>query len=469
MLIRTIRRLTDNDLHNAFTGAAWFKGDLYVAYRQGDDHVDPQGRLMVLRSRDQGKTFDTVAAIRGEHETRDAHLYAVGNERLCLVGFEGDASKKRTRYSGVASTTDGSIWSGWTRFTGCEHDVMWRPRYHNGMHYCVGYNPYGKDNGGDEQGRKATWYQSKDGIAWEAKHILHQGHDNCSEGAIWFNEKDDSVKVLLRRELAKRYPVLYQSKAPFEKWTATEISIPLHGPAIWEIAGDTFIGGRWYPNPQTPLTAIFKLDDKLQPHLQTVLPSGPGFDHSYIGPAPCPDDPYRIMLSYYSAHASRGTPTIPQQCLPDIFLVEAEVNVPWLSDWKVSPIQPGSCVLPLSLKDKPAGSDWADAQATPGDNPSVPGYVPATAQIQSKEGVVWLTTTVKSDSDKTATLRLGYDGPIRAWINNDCVVEYALCNTLPCRPDLTKVNVKLVKGDNTLTIALQSRGGKSTGIFARCH
>lgn len=80
-----------------------------------------------------------------------------------------------------------------------------------------------------------------------------------------------------------------------------------------------------------------------------------------------------------------------------------------------------------------------------------------------------MTTTVKSDSDKTATLRLGYDEPIRAWINNDSVVQYAPSNTVPCRPDLTKVNVNLAKGDNTLTIALQSRGGKSTGTFARCH
>lgn len=469
MLIRTIRRLTDNKLHNAFTGAAWFRGNLYVAYRQGDDHVCPQGRLIVMRSRDHGKTFDTVAAIRGEHETRDAHLYAVGDERLCVVGFEGDASRKRTRYSGVASSTDGSIWSAWTRFSGCEHDVMWRPRYHNGMHYCVGYNPYSSDQGGGDHGRKATWYQSKDGLAWEAKHILHEGHDNCSEGALWFNEKDDSVKVLLRREKAQLFPMLYQAKAPFEKWTATEITVPLHGPAIWEIAGDTFIGGRWYPNPQTPLTAIFKLDGNLKPHLQTVLPSGPGFDHSYIGPAPCPDDPYRIMLSYYSAHASTGTDTIPQQCLPDIFLVDAEVNTPWLSDWKISPIQQGNGLLSLSLSDKPGDAGWVEATATPGDNPSVPGYVPASGQIAGKDGVVWMTTMITSDASKTATLRVGYDGPVRAWMNDTCVVEHAPCTTRPARPDLTKVDVQLKQGQNILTLAMQSRNGLSTGIFARCH
>ena len=250
--------------------------------------------------------------------------------------------------------------------------------------------------------------------------------------------------------------------------------MPLHGPAIWEIAGDTFIGGRWFPNPQTPLTAIFKLDDQLKPHIQTVLPSGPGFDHSYIGPAPCPTDPYRIMMSYYSTHANTGTATVPQQCLPDIFVVEAEVNTPWLSDWRVSPLQTEQKILDIKIGDKPedgktAGNDWVDSQATPGDNPSVPGYVPDAGQIAGKDGVVWFTTTFTSDKAKAATLRLGYDGPVRAWINNDCAVEYEACNSLPCRPDLTKANVQLKQGQNTLTIALQSRGGKSTGIFARCH
>ena len=36
--IRSVRRLTDDANHNAFTGAVWFQGALYLAYRQGDRH-----------------------------------------------------------------------------------------------------------------------------------------------------------------------------------------------------------------------------------------------------------------------------------------------------------------------------------------------------------------------------------------------------------------------------------------------
>ena len=70
-------------------GAAVSLGALYLAFRQGDHHADPQGKILVLRSRDDGVTFDHVAVLRGEHDTRDSHLYA-SDGRLRLVGFEYD-------------------------------------------------------------------------------------------------------------------------------------------------------------------------------------------------------------------------------------------------------------------------------------------------------------------------------------------------------------------------------------------
>ena len=84
--VRSVRRVTDNVRHNAFTGACWFKGNLYIAYREGDAHVCPFGRLVVLRSRDNGYSWDHVAVARGPGDTRDAHLYTDGN-RLYVVGF----------------------------------------------------------------------------------------------------------------------------------------------------------------------------------------------------------------------------------------------------------------------------------------------------------------------------------------------------------------------------------------------
>ena len=64
--VRSVRRLTDDANHNAFTGTVWFQDALYVAYRQGDRHIDQQGRVIVLRSRDEGVTFDKVAVLLQE-------------------------------------------------------------------------------------------------------------------------------------------------------------------------------------------------------------------------------------------------------------------------------------------------------------------------------------------------------------------------------------------------------------------
>ncbi len=55
MYVKNIRRITSDACHNAFTGACFFKGSLYVAYRQGAAHADPTGKIIVLRSDDEGK------------------------------------------------------------------------------------------------------------------------------------------------------------------------------------------------------------------------------------------------------------------------------------------------------------------------------------------------------------------------------------------------------------------------------
>ena len=76
MIVRSIRRLTEDCFHSAFTGTEWFQGALYVGYRHGDAHVCDQGRLVVQRSRDGGVHFDIATVVRGDSDTRDAHLYS---------------------------------------------------------------------------------------------------------------------------------------------------------------------------------------------------------------------------------------------------------------------------------------------------------------------------------------------------------------------------------------------------------
>ena len=91
MKVLSTRRITNDRRHNAFTGACWFKGDLYVGYRQADIHYhEDSSRVIVQRSRDAGVTWDTVAVLRGYGDTRDAHLYTDGSRLYGVhLGYDG--------------------------------------------------------------------------------------------------------------------------------------------------------------------------------------------------------------------------------------------------------------------------------------------------------------------------------------------------------------------------------------------
>ena len=110
MKVLSIRRITNDRLHNVFTGASRFKGDLYVAYRQGDvHHQDDSGRVIVQRSRDAGGTWDTVAVLRGDDDTRDAHLSPDGRRLYCTCYV--DPTDSHPVLSGCAVTEDGDHWT----------------------------------------------------------------------------------------------------------------------------------------------------------------------------------------------------------------------------------------------------------------------------------------------------------------------------------------------------------------------
>ena len=106
MKVRSIRRIYADSNHNMCTGAAFFKDALFVGFRQGDGHVSPNGKVIVLRSRDEGVTFEHVALFRGATDTRDAHLYKVGQGRMHLVAFE----TKPVYITGTAWTEMHKFW-----------------------------------------------------------------------------------------------------------------------------------------------------------------------------------------------------------------------------------------------------------------------------------------------------------------------------------------------------------------------
>ena len=134
--------------------------------------------------------------------------------------------------------------------------------------------------------------------------------------------------------------------------------------------------------------------------------------------------------------------------------------------WKYSAVQAiqlADCRCP---DPKDATLDWRDL---PGFDPSYPtderGFLDAHERIAGQSGVVYFVTDLDVGPCDQATLFLGYDGPILAWVNGEKV--FAGVGTNPAVPDKSRVRVKFRHGVNRLAVALDTNGGKAWGIFAR--
>ena len=463
----SIRRLTADKNHNAFTGAAWFRGALYVAFRQGDSHACSQGRLVVLRSRDEGGRFDTVAVFRGEFDTRDAYLYTDGDRRLFITGFESSGSDLTFGhvYSGTAWTDDGLHWSAWTRCAGAEGYAMWRPMNHHGQFHCAGYRE--RDGTGE-----VAWFESRDGLHWEKRWIIHAGEDVPTECSFDF-AADGAITMLMRRDGPRvgGRPLLLRSAPPYRDWSEVELDVRLGGPALWLVGDDVWFSGRWYLTPFVTHVGVFKVvQDK--PVLQMVLPSGPWNDVSYMGVVRHPLNSRRFALSYYSNHTAGDDPQVPQIYYPDIYLADITFTADYLTDWQVSDVLEGA-TLQTAAGDQAAG--WRTLTAFD-EETYAPGFVDAQQVIAKRKGVIFFRTSFDVGTTDAGVLHLGFDGPVLARLNGEVVCKGTGCN--PALPDRVSVPVTFRHGANQLEIALDTNGGGAIeavgppvgwpcGVFAR--
>ncbi|MCM8816788.1 MAG: glycoside hydrolase [Candidatus Omnitrophica bacterium] len=460
--MKNIRRITNDDCHNAFTGACFFKGSLYVAYRQGAAHADPTGKIIVLRSDDEGKHFEIVATFRKSADARDSHLYSDDN-KLFVVGFEaGDQTASFTAY-----TEDGRNWSQWQPMLGTDNFIMWRPRFYNGKYFCAGY--------GEFEWRKTStvaWFESNDGIKWEKIYEIHKGKDMPTECFLDF--KSDGTGVMLMRcdDKTKR-PYLCTSKPPYRKWKKVRLDIPLHGPCLWLVKDEIWISGRWFLHPDIAHVGVFKVV-KNKPKLRLVLPSGPGTDLSYIGVAKDPENPVRFWFSYYSGHTATDDPYVDQFSHPDIYLVEAVFSSgkeDFILDWMVSDLQDITLEDARLPDQDDKGLNWkkwhgySEKDTKKGVPFSAVGFVDASRVIKKRKGVIFFSTKVEPGPIDKARLYLGYDGPVVVWFNGKKV--FSGHGTNPAIADQSSVVVKPVHGTNTITIALDTNNGRAEGIFCR--
>jgi len=461
MYIKSIRRITNDACHNAFTGACFFNGSLYITYRQGAAHADPTGKIIVLRSDDEGKHFENVATFRQTSDSRDPHLYTDGR-KLFVVGFEAGTQRK----SFTSYTEDGRNWSQWTHLRGTDGFIMWRPQFYQGMYYCAAYGEFERN-----KNSVVAWFESNDGINWERRYDIHKGKEIPTECFLDF-KNDGTAVMLMRCDDKNKKPYLCMSKPPYRKWEKTRLNIPLLGPCLWLVKGEIWISGRWFVNPDIAHIGVFRIENK-KPVLRLVLPSGPDFDCSYMAVAKDPENPVRFWFSYYSGHTASDDPEINQFSHPDIYLVEAifgSDKTGFIIDWQVSDVQKISLdqikiPVPDNIKWKKI-SAYTEKDIKKGiATLSALGFVDAGNIIKGKDGVIFFKTQIDLGPSETIRMYLGYDGPVVVWFNNKKV--FSGPGTNPAIADQTSVVVKPEHGTNTITIALETNNGKAEGIFCR--
>ena len=467
MKVLSTRRITNDRHHNAFTGACWFKGDLYVAYRQGDVHWDhDSGRTIVRRSRDGGVTWDTVAVLRGHFDTRDAHLYTDGSRLFCTCYV--DPVDNHPVVSGCGVTDDGDRWTPFEPYSGTDNFALWRPVWHRGKHYCAGcrYTPeYG-----------VHWFESEDGHSWvDVRPINDSPEDKANECYLEILPSG-AATMLMRCETGLKKPKLCFSQYPFESWDMQQLDVRITGPAVWTVDDRVYISGRWDPvdirihaeEDHAAHTGIFRVIDG-ECFLICVLPSGPHPDNSYMGVARRQDNSHRFSLSFYSNAVANEDPLIDQWTKPDIYVADVLFGADFIDEILVSDLVEAPRGIEVAREPDPeSGALGFRPVRIPADGtPHTPGhnFLDAGDVIGGRGGLAYFVKDIEVGPWDLVDVHLGYDGPVKVWWNGQEV--FTGPGTGPAVPDATSLRLQSRHGTNRLALALDTRGGRARGIYAR--
>ncbi len=288
-----VAKIWDRAPHNAFTDLVRFQGRWFCVFREGKDHVSPDGALRVITSTD-GVSWESAALITSNNsDLRDAKITVTPDGQLMLCGAEAlhDRSK-HSHQSLVWFSRDGRTWSE-KHLIGDPDLWLWRVTWHKGKAYSIGYG-CGKE-------RLLRLYVSNDGKTFEplVDRLLEGGYPN--ETSIVFD--GDTAYCLLRRDGAgngNNTAMLGIAPPPYTKWEWKDLGVPIGGPHLIRLPDGRFVAAVRLLDKRVR-TSLCWLDPKAGTLKEFhTLPSGG--DTSYAGLALHQD---QLWISYYSSHEGK--------------------------------------------------------------------------------------------------------------------------------------------------------------------
>ncbi|MDG3004235.1 sialidase family protein [Paludisphaera mucosa] len=298
-----VRRVWDGANHNAFTDLVRFRDRWFLTFREGTGHVSPDGAIRVLTSTN-GEAWTSAARIASEPgDLRDPKLSITPDGRLMLAAALTQRPPATHKHQSFAwFSRDGRDWSE-PHPIGDPNVWIWRPAWHEGTAYAVGYATDGSHS--------TRLYTSKDGATFAplVPTLFDQGQPNESALA-WL--PDGTALCLLRRDGRPNTDQLGRSRPPYTEWTWKDLGVHLGGPALLRLPdGRIVAGGRLLaPRVHTALCWLDPDADTLTEFL--ALPSGG--DTSYPGLALHEGT---LWVSYYASHEGKTAIYLARVRLPE--------------------------------------------------------------------------------------------------------------------------------------------------------
>lgn len=324
--VRNIRRAFHNGEHNAFTDLCWFRDQIYLAFRScPDGHmVHPTSCIIILRSNDQGATWNEVQRFSVHHrDTRDPHFLVFRNRLFVLTGtwYSGATTLPREDYDlnlhlgYCAWSDDGDTWNSPVLLEGTFGHYIWRAASHGDKAYLCGRRKPEFEVKARGEGREveSLMLESDDGLIWRKSSVFQSSQGD--ETAFLF-EADGSGLAIARHGQGQQAGLL-RCSSPGASWSRTELTEPIGGPLLTRWLNRYVVAGRRTSNSDGPRTVFWWLDDEKLTEFATLPSAG---DNSYPGLVPLND--HTALISWYSSHEKDAK----GQTITAIYLAELHVK-----------------------------------------------------------------------------------------------------------------------------------------------